>query len=213
MLKELVSLFLLSFTSFFTLINPLGVMPVFNGMTQGLDNRTVNFTAKKAVGVSFITLLIFAITGQFIFNFFNISIASLKVVGGVLFFIMGQDMLRARIVSNHEKFEDKTSYSKDIAVTPLAIPMITGPGAITNAIVMMEGATSFLGKGILILAIALVCLATYFIMVYGQKIFKKLGDTGNAVLMRLMGLIVMVIAVEFFFSGVTPLIRNIFNIA
>lgn len=211
-MKELVSFFLLSVTSFFTLINPLGVMPVFNGMTQGLDNKTVNSTAKKAVLVSFITLLLFAITGQFIFKFFNISIASLKVVGGVLFFIMGQDMLKARLVSNKEEMKDEASYSKDIAVTPLAIPMITGPGAITNAIVLMEGTNSYLGKGLLILAIAVVCFITYLMLISGQKIFKKLGDTGNAVLMRLMGLIVMVIAVEFFFSGATPLIRNIFNI-
>ena len=101
------------------------------------------------------------------------------------------------------------AYVNDISVTPLAIPMICGPGAITNAIVMMDDAGSIEKKVVLISAIFIVLLLTYFILYSSSKVIKALGDTGNKVMMRLMGLIVMVIAVEFFFSGLKPIVIDI----
>ncbi len=93
----------------------------------------------------------------------------------------------------------------------MAIPMIAGPGAITNAIVLMEDAGSMAGAAVLITALALVTLLTYFILLSSSRIIKALGETGNNVLMRLMGLIVMVIAVEFFFSGLKPILVDILH--
>lgn len=208
-MHELLSFTLLAFTSFFTLINPLGVMPVFMSMTNTLDEQARRATAKKAVLVSFLILIFFAITGQMLFRFFNISVDSLRVVGGIIFFFMGQDMLQARLVGN--SIDDKksvTEYVRDISITPLAIPMITGPGAITNAIVMMQSSVTIFDKIILILVILLVLIVTYILLINSSKILKLIGETGNIVLMRLMGLIVMVIAVEFFFAGLTPIIRK-----
>ena len=99
----------------------------------------------------------------------------------------------------------------DISITPLAIPMICGPGAITNSIVLMEKATTLEMKLILIAVISLVMLLTYIILLSSSKIIKLLGETGNNVLMRLMGLIVMVIAVEFFFSGLKPILADMLH--
>jgi multiple antibiotic resistance protein len=96
----------------------------------------------------------------------------------------------------------------DISITPLAIPMICGPGAITNAIVLMEDAGTYERKIILFASIFLVILITYLILYSSSKLIKLLGQTGNNVMMRLMGLIVMVIAVEFFFSGLKPIILD-----
>jgi multiple antibiotic resistance protein len=87
--------------------------------------------------------------------------------------------------------------------------MICGPGAITNAIILMESATEVPQKIVLVSIIAVVLLLTYFILIGASQITDKLGETGNKVMMRLMGLIVMVIAVEFFFSGLKPIILNI----
>lgn len=197
---------LLCLTSFFTLINPLGTMPIFMTMTSELDVASRNKTAKKASIVSFITILVFAFSGQLLFNFFGISVNSFRIVGGVIFFIMGMDMLQARL--GHVKIKDSEikSYINDISITPLAIPMICGPGALTNAIVLMEQANSMEKKIVLVSSIFLVMLLTYVILLSSSKIIKLLGETGNNVLMRLMGLIVMVIAVEFFFSGLKPII-------
>lgn len=204
---------ILVFTSFFTLINPIGSMPVFLGMTTTLTEAQRRKTAWKAVVVAFFTLVMFAFSGQILFQFFGISVNSFRIVGGIIFFIMGQDMLHARL--GKMKFNDESevnSYVSDISITPMAIPMIAGPGAITNSIVLMDDATSIDKKITLMVVMALVMLLTFFIFMSATKISNFLGETGNRVLMKLMGLIVMVIAVEFFFSGLTPIIQNIFKL-
>jgi len=213
-MSELLSFALLAFTSFFTLINPLGSMPVFMSMTSGLEVKERNKTAKKASIVAFIIIVAFAFSGQLLFDFFGISVNSLRIVGGVIFFLMGMDMLQARLAK--VKFDEKDlesgkvdKYVNDIAITPLAIPMICGPGAITNAIVLMEDAETFDKKVALVLVIFIVILLTYIIYYSSSKIVKFLGETGNNVMMRLMGLIVMVIAVEFFFMGLKPIVIDI----
>jgi len=126
---------------------------------------------------------------------------------------MGWDMLQARL--GHIKHTDDErkidAYVDDISITPLAIPMICGPGAITNAIILMEGSDTIIKKVILISVIFAVLFLTYLILIGASKITDKLGETGNKVMMRLMGLIVMVIAVEFFFSGLKPIILSIIN--
>jgi multiple antibiotic resistance protein len=210
-MNETITFALLSFTSFFTLINPIGTMPIFMTMTSELEHKNRVRTARKAVIISFITIIAFALSGQLLFNFFGISVNSFRIVGGVIFFLMGMDMLQARLGKVKVKESEIKTYVNDISVTPLAIPMICGPGAITNSIVLMEDATS-IGKIVaLFTAIFLVMLLTFIILASSSKIIKFLGETGKNVMMRLMGLIVMVIAVEFFFSGLKPILLDIFN--
>ena len=210
---DLYTFALLVFTSFFTIINPLGTMPIFMSMTASLSKQRRKQTAKKATLVAFFTILAFAFSGQILFNFFGISVNSFRIVGGVIFFTMGWDMLQARLGSfKHTDDEDKIdAYIEDISITPLAIPMICGPGAITNAIILMEDASEMKQKIVLILVIGVILFLTYLILVGASKITEKLGSTGNKVMMRLMGLIVMVIAVEFFFSGLKPIILGMIN--
>lgn len=203
---------LLAVTSFFTLINPLGVMPIFMTITGDLNAEQRKKTARKATIVSFFTLVAFAFSGQLLFQFFGISVNSLKIVGGVIFFIMGQDMLQARLSKIKVSDSEINEYVNDVSITPLAIPMICGPGAITNGIVLMEEAGSLESKLILVGAILLTCFLTYIILWSSTRIIKFLGDTGNKILMRLMGLIVMVIAVEFFFSGLRPIVQEMLKI-
>lgn len=205
-MNELTTFALLCFTSFFTLLNPLGTMPIFMTMTSRLEPTDRKKTAWKASLVSFITILLFAFSGQLLFRFFDISVNSFKVVGGVIFFIMGMDMLQARLGQVKIKESEIKSYVNDISITPLAIPMICGPGALTNAIVLMEQAATLDKKVILIAAIFVVMVLTYLILLGSSRLIKLLGETGNNVMMRLMGLIVMVIAVEFFFSGLKPIV-------
>ena len=208
-MKEILPFALLSFTSFFTLINPLGTMPIFMTMTADLQHKNRVKTARKAVLVAFITIIIFALSGQLLFNFFGISVNSFRIVGGVIFFLMGMDMLQARLGKVKVKESEVKKYVDDISITPLAIPMICGPGAITNSIVLMEDATHVGMVAVLFVSIFIVLLLTYLILISSSKIIKFLGETGNNVMMRLMGLIVMVIAVEFFFSGLKPIILEI----
>ncbi len=203
---------LLAFTSLFTLINPLGTMPVFMAMTSELSVEERNHTARKASVVAFFTIIAFALTGQLLFNFFGISVNSFRVVGGIIFFIMGMDMLQARLSQVKIRDNEVKSYVSDISITPLAIPMICGPGAITTVILLMEDANSIPKKLTLFIAVFLIMLLTYIILYSSSKLIKLLGQTGINVMMRIMGLIVMVIAVEFFFSGLKPIILDMFPV-
>jgi len=207
-MNDALSFGLLCFTSFFTLINPLSTMPVFMTMTAGLTDNERTRTARKASIVALITIIIFALSGQLLFKFFGISVNSFRVVGGVIFFIMGMDMLQARLGQVKIKDSEVKTYVNDISVTPLAIPMICGPGTITNSIVLMEDASTITRKIILFSMILVVMFITYLVFYSSSRILKILGQTGINVMMRLMGLIVMVIAVEFFFSGLKPIILD-----
>jgi multiple antibiotic resistance protein len=192
-------------------MNPIGTMPVFLTMTADLSKRERKATAVKAVVTAAFILILFAFLGRYLFNFFGISVAGLKVVGGILFFFIGYDMLNARISRIKMTEKEAEEYADDIAITPLGIPMIAGPGAITNAIVLMGEATDYTSKALVIFSIILVLVVVLLVFLGATGITKFIGDKGNKIMMKLMGLIVMVIAVEFFFSGLKPYIQGLMN--
>ncbi len=202
---------LLYFTSFFTLMNPMGIMPVFLTMTSELSKKERRKTAIKATVTATLVLIAFAFLGEYLFSFFGISVSGLQVVGGVLFFIMGYDMLNARLSPLKITPEEVDRYVDDISITPLGIPMIAGPGAITNAIILMGESKSFADSSLVIGSIVLVAIVLMLVLLGAVGITKLLGEKGNKIMMKLMGLIVMVIAVEFFFAGITPYIQAIMN--
>ena len=192
---------LLSFISLFTMVNPIGVIPVYTAMTAKLSPQESHRVARKA-----------SLTAQLIFRFFSISTNSLRVVGGVIFFLMGYEMLQARL--SRTQFDDETTheYINDISITPLGIPIICGPGAITTSILLMNESKSPIESGIVLGVIILLIALTYFLLLGAKQVTHLIGENGNKVMLRLMGLIVMVIAVEFFFSGLTPIIQGILKI-
>lgn len=208
-MDDLIKFGLVCFTTYFTIINPLGVMPVFMTMTADLSPQDRTATARKALITAFFTMIVFAFSGQLLFQFFGISADAFRVVGGIIFFMMGYDMLQARFIRTRMEEESVKSYVTDISITPLAIPMICGPGAITNSIVLMQDAQTFNEKVVLISVMFIICVITFVVLWSSSKISKMLGETGNKILMRLMGLIVMVVAIEFFRSGLKPIIVDI----
>ena len=187
---------LLCFTSFFTLTNPLGTMPVFLTMTNGMSDDERKTIVRRATIVSFITLMVFTFSGQFLFKFFGI-------------FTIGFDMLQARYSKAKLKDDEVKTYVNDISITPLAIPMLCGPGAIANGIMLMEDANTLIKKILLVSVIASVYFITFLILRASTRLNKYMGETGNNVMMRLMGLILMVIAVECFVSGFKPIMIDI----
>ena len=200
-MEDLLPFALLCFTSFFTLTNPLGTMPVFLTMTNGMNDHERKAIVRRATIVSFITLMVFTFSGQFLFKFFGISSNGFRIAGGFIIFKIGFDMLQARYSNAKLKEEEVKTYADDISITPLAIPMLCGPGAIANAIMLMDDASTLSLKGTLIGIIALVYFITFLILQASTRLVRILGETGNNVMMRLMGLILMVIAVECFVSG------------
>ena len=208
-MEDLLPFALLCFTSFFTLTNPLGTMPVFLTMTNGMNDHERKAIVRRATIVSFITLMVFTFSGQFLFKFFGISSNGFRIAGGFIIFKIGFDMLQARYSNAKLKEEEVKTYADDISITPLAIPMLCGPGAIANAIMLMDDASTFTLKGTLIGIIALVYFITFLILQASTRLGRILGETGNNVMMRLMGLILMVIAVECFVSGLKPILIDI----
>ena len=208
-MEDLLPFALLCFTSFFTLTNPLGTMPVFLTMTNGMNDHERKTIVRRATIVSFITLMVFTFSGQFLFKFFGISSNGFRIAGGFIIFKIGFDMLQARYSNAKLKEEEVKTYADDISITPLAIPMLCGPGAIANAIMLMDDASTFTIKGTLIGIIALVYFITFLILQASTRLVRILGETGNNVMMRLMGLILMVIAVECFVSGLKPILIDI----
>jgi len=202
---------LLCFTSLFTITSPLSIMPVFLTMTQSLDKSERNGVAVRSTLVACLALLLFVLTGQFLFKFFGISTDGFRVVGGIIIFRIGFDMLQARYTPMNLRREEIKEYTKDISVAPLGIPMLCGPGAIANAIVLMQEAHSFEMKTALIVAIIFVYIVTFLLLRWAGQLVKFIGETGNNVMMRLMGLILMVIAVECFVSGARPILVGIIH--
>lgn len=196
-------------TSFFTLANPLGTMPVFLSMTRDLDNTERAAIVKRATVISFIILVGFTVCGQVLFSLFGISTNGFRIAAGFIILKIGYDMLQAKYSHVKLKDEEIKHYANDISITPLAIPMLCGPGAIANGIMLMDDADTWTMKGILLGSIAAIYLITYIILRASTKLVKLLGDTGNNVMMRLMGLILMVIAVECFVGGLKPILIDI----
>lgn len=208
--KQLQDFITLAFASLFTMVNPIGVVPVYMAMTQRLAPKDARRVALKAVFMATLFLLGFAILGQFVFQFFGISVNSLRVAGGVLFFFVGYEMLQARLSRTQTNDETLPEYISDVSLTPLAIPVICGPGAIATVIVLMGDAQTVAQQAGILGVIVTIMLMTYVVLLSGERIMQFLGDGGSKVLLRLMGLIVMTIAVEFFFGGLKPILRDIF---
>ena len=200
---------LLCFTSFFTLTNPLGTMPVFLTMTNGLSDEDRKNIVKRATVISFIILMAFTFCGQFLFKFFGISTNGFRIAAGIIILKIGYDMLQARYTNTKLKDEEIKTYANDISITPLSIPMLCGPGAIANGIILMDDADNWTLKLTMVIVIAVVYLLTYIILRLSTRLVRIIGETGNNVMMRLMGLILMVIAVECFVGGVKPILTDI----
>ena len=136
-------LFLLYFTSLFTVINPIGAIPFYTNLTDGMDDSESRKVAYQAGITAFLVLIFFAFSGQAIFNFFGISVNGLRIVGGVLFFVMGYEMLRGQALPLRNK-EQNQQFGSEIAITPLGLPVIAGPGSIRVLLYLLLYPRSYL---------------------------------------------------------------------
>ena len=169
-METIIPFALLCFASFFTLTNPLGTMPVFLTMTNGLSNEERKRIVKRATITSFLILMGFTFCGQFLFQFFGISTNGFRIAAGIIILKIGYDMLQARYSNAKLKEDEIKAYANDISITPLSIPMLCGPGAIANGIIYMSDATTWELKVTLISVIAIVYVITYIILRLSTKL-------------------------------------------
>ncbi len=191
--------------SIFAVMNPLGTMPTFLALTGGYSTVEQRHIARKAVVASFFILLLFLLLGHFIFQLFGITIDAFRVAGGILIFGIAFNLLNAKPSRIQSPYDEERRPKEDIAVTPLAIPIVAGPGTI--ATVMALAANTNLVKDSLsvLIAFVLVLIATYFIFYYASWINNRLTPSQLNVITRLMGLILSIIAVQMAASGLVGL--------
>ena len=204
-----IEFFILCFSSLFALINPIGNVPIFISITQDYSKKERDIIAYKAVLFSFLVLISFALIGNFIFSFYNITMHGFRIAGGILLFKISFDMIESkRSRTKTTPKEEKEAEEKDeIAYTPLGVPLIAGPGSIAS-IMILSSESTFNNKIILFLALGLVLIFTLIIFKLSKKLSNKFGKLGLRIMQRLMGLILMVISIEFILKGLKDTIQN-----
>jgi len=201
---------LLSITSLIALINPIGIIPTYIGLLGDYDPQEHKNITYRAILCAFIVLMTFSIMGNLIFNFFGITMDAFRIVGGILFMRIGLDMVESKISrTKSTPKEQKEAESKDeIAYSPLGVPLIAGPGAITSVMILSNQVNSINEKILFILSIVICMILTYIALIMGNTLSKKIGTTGIRIIQRLMGIILMVIAVQFIIDGLTPIVYS-----
>ena len=203
--------FLLCITTLFTLINPLGISPILLFMTERFSPEQKKVIAWKGSLTAGMTLFIFAVLGSLIFNFFGITIEAFQIMGGIIFFRSGLRMLEAKVGRSRttQIEQDESENHDDIAISPIGIPLIAGPGAITASMLLSSQTPQFYSYGTLIFSIILVLSIVYLILRNGDLIIKRMGYTGMRIVQRIMGLILMVIAVQFEINGIGTVLKQL----
>ena len=202
--------FILCFSSLFALINPIGIVPIYLSITQDYNKRERDKIAIKAILFSFLVLSLFALIGDFIFSFYNITIHGFRIAGGILLLKISFDMIeskrsRSRTTPSEElEAEEKN----DIAYTPLSIPLIAGPGSIASIMILSSEAKNTIDKLTLFATLIIVLIMTFFIFKVSKNLSKNFGKLGLRILQRIMGLILMVISIEFILKGIKNSIEN-----
>jgi multiple antibiotic resistance protein len=208
-----IQFFFLCLTTFFTLINPIGIAPILLVMTDRFSIEEKINIAWKGSLTAFITLTIFSILGSVIFNFFGITIEAFQIMGGILFFRSGFQMSEAKIGRSRTTpmEREESQESDDLAISPIGIPLIAGPGAITASMLLSSQTPQLYSYATLGISILLVLSVVYLILRNGDLLVKALGYTGMRVIQRLMGLVLMVIAVQFVINGVMSILSPLFT--
>lgn len=208
-------LFIYVFAALFSVINPLGTVPIFVGLTQEYSASDRSKTSLLTAINIFVILLISFFTGRFILHFFGISIESLRIAGGLIIVTSGFALLTGSF-SKHkgmekERVKNDAFQRESVSLTPLAIPMLAGPGSISLLIGMYEDYSIISEKIIAILAILGVCLATFLVLRSSHYIVKMLGASGINAISRIIGFIVIAIGIEYISSSIIIVLSNVFK--
>ncbi len=213
---------LTTFTGFFAIMNPLANTPIFMGLTEDDDLQTKKLIALKSLIIAFAIIFIFTIAGRFIFKLFSISLPAFRITGGFLVCMIGYHMLNGRrspiqkshttaaanpaetateMAAKNPPNESIDDAQLGIAVSPLATPILAGPGTIATAMSFVAG-----GKPVdMIITLAsflALCIITYFLFINGQRIIRFVGDEAMRVVTRMMGLLLAVMGTQMMIHGI-----------
>ena len=209
-MNEFLLFFVGSFVSLFSIVDPLLAVPVFASLTQKYSTKQKKETAKKAATYVFWILVIFLIAGGLILKFFGISLEGLRIAGGLMIIGSAVEMLQKKerlLPAEQQESEEKD----DIAFSPLAMPILSGPGAIAVMIGMTTDAKTIFHYMIILIVICLVTLLCYIFLILAHAIAHKMGTTMMKSFTRIMGFILLCIGVQYIVNGVMPLLKTAFH--
>lgn len=200
---EFFTFVLKSLVSIFAILNPFGALPVFVGLTENYSEKDRHFVIRHSVYYVFGILTFFLLFGEILFKIFGINIGSLEVAGGILLSLVSINM----VFGNPHKertSKDELAEAEDkanIALVPLAIPLLSGPGAIATVITLSTSVKNFFLYAAIFIAIIIACIAVYFVLFSSSFLNKFLGKIGIGIISRLMGIILLAISVQFIVNG------------
>lgn len=205
--SPMVKFSLLALSSIFFLVDPFAAIPSFIALTDGADARGRRRMAWRASLTCFIVLTAFALAGQYIFSLFGIKLPAFELAGGLILLLIGIDMLQAKRSETQERSEEaeEAAHKDDASIVPMGIPMLAGPGAISSVMVLVGEAGNWWHMGAILVSIAVTALSSYGVLVGADRIRRVLGETGIRILVRIMGLLLVALAMQFFVNGLTEL--------
>jgi multiple antibiotic resistance protein len=200
---------LLALSSIFFLVDPFAAIGSFLAITAGADAARRRRMARKGALTCFIVLTSFALAGQLIFRMFGITLPAFEVAGGLILLLIGLDMLEARRSPTQETTGDteEATSKEDAGIVPLGIPMLAGPGAISSVMVLVGQVPSLWGwqMGAILGSIAITAFVSYWVLAGADRVRGVMGETGIRILVRIMGLLLVALAMQFFVNGLTDL--------
>ena len=205
----LVRFSVLALSSIFFLVDPFAAIPSFLAITESADPARRKRMARKASLTCFIVLTSFAVGGQLIFRLFGITLPAFEIAGGMILLLIGLDMLQAKRSATQETHGDaeEATAKEDAGIVPLGIPMLAGPGAISSVMVLVGQAPSIWHwqMGAILGSIAVTSLVSYWVLAGAGRVRQVMGETGIRVLVRVMGLLLVALAMQYFVNGLTDL--------
>jgi multiple antibiotic resistance protein len=202
-MNDLARFALVTFTSMLFIVDPIAAVPTYLVITQDETRPERQRTARRACIAMTVLLVVFAATGTLLFRAFGITLPAFRTAGGLILWFVAMDMLRGERRTQEGREELLEGQIKeDVALTPLAIPMLAGPGAISTVIVLSGQAHGLLESGVVYGSIVLTGIVSFFALRVGEPLLGRLGKTGIRVVTRVMGLILAAVAAQFVLSGV-----------
>ena len=197
----------LALSSIFFLVDPFAAIPSFIAITSGVDQKRRRRMAVKAALTCFIVLTSFAVAGRLIFRMFGITLPAFEIAGGLILLLIGIDMLEAKRSPTQDSSEEtqEGAAKEDAGIVPLGIPMLAGPGAISSVMVLVGSSPTAWQMVAILSAIGITAIASYGVLNGADRLRRVLGETGIRILVRIMGLLLMALAVQFFVNGLTDL--------
>ena len=198
---------LLALSSIFFLVDPFAALPTFLAVTAGSSPERQRRMAWKASLTALVVLTTFALVGQLIFRMFGITLPAFEIAGGIILLLIGLDMLEAKRSPTQESSEEtnEAAMKEDAGIVPLGVPMLAGPGSITSVMVLVGQAQNRWQMLAILASIAITAVICYLVLGNSDKVARGLGETGIRILVRVMGLLLVALAVQYFVNGVADL--------